>query len=79
MMPSSAATTSTTRSVAAAPRARMAEKAACPGVSRKVRDWREPGMDTSKAPMCWVMPPASCGVWVGGWQQRQLQRCVRER
>ncbi len=36
MTPSSAATTSTTISVTLAPRARMAEKAAWPGVSRKV-------------------------------------------
>ena len=36
MTPSSAATTSTTMSVARAPRARMAVKAAWPGVSRKV-------------------------------------------
>ena len=34
--PSSAATTSTTMSVTLAPRERMAEKAAWPGVSRKV-------------------------------------------
>ncbi|CSD55352.1 Uncharacterised protein [Vibrio cholerae] len=34
--PSSAATTSTTISVACAPRARIAVNAACPGVSRKV-------------------------------------------
>jgi hypothetical protein len=36
MTPSSAATTSTTTSVMLAPRARMAEKASWPGVSRKV-------------------------------------------
>ena len=36
MTPSSAATTRTTMSVTLAPRARMAEKAAWPGVSRKV-------------------------------------------
>ena len=36
MTPSSAATTSTTMSVTLAPRARIAEKAAWPGVSRKV-------------------------------------------
>ena len=36
MMPSVAATTSTTRSVACAPRARMAVNAAWPGVSMKV-------------------------------------------
>jgi len=34
--PSSAATTSTTMSVILAPRARIAVKASCPGVSRKV-------------------------------------------
>jgi hypothetical protein len=37
--PSSAATTSTTMSVTLAPRMRMAEKAAWPGVSRKVTAW----------------------------------------
>ncbi len=36
MTPSSAATTSTTKSVTLAPRARMAVKASWPGVSRKV-------------------------------------------
>ncbi|MCY1378158.1 hypothetical protein D9M69_657700 [compost metagenome] len=36
MTPSSAATTRTTMSVTLAPRARIAEKAAWPGVSRKV-------------------------------------------
>mmetsp|Transcript_16031 Transcript_16031/g.53876 ORF Transcript_16031/g.53876 Transcript_16031/m.53876 type:complete len:351 (+) Transcript_16031:356-1408(+) len=36
LTPSSAATTRTTTSVTLAPRERMAEKAACPGVSRKV-------------------------------------------
>ena len=36
---SSAVTTSTTISVTSAPRARMAEKAAWPGVSRKVTAW----------------------------------------
>jgi hypothetical protein len=39
--------------------ARMAENAACPGVSRKVMVPPEPGILTWKAPMCWVMPPAS--------------------
>ena len=39
MTPSSAATTSTTMSVTLAPRARMAVKAAWPGVSRKVIFW----------------------------------------
>lgn|GEM_PF-3243823 len=37
MMPSLAATTSTTMSVTSAPRARISVKMACPGVSRKVR------------------------------------------
>ena len=49
---SSAATTSTTMSVTAAPRARMEEKAACPGVSRKVSRLLLPGSSTSNAPMC---------------------------
>ncbi len=39
MTPSSAATTSTTMSVTSAPRARMAVKAAWPGVSMKVISW----------------------------------------
>ena len=39
MTPSSAATTRTTMSVTLAPRARMAEKAAWPGVSRNVTFW----------------------------------------
>ena len=39
MTPSSAATTRTTMSVTLAPRARIAEKAAWPGVSRKVTFW----------------------------------------
>lgn len=41
-----------TRSVMAAPRARIALKAAWPGVSRKVRDCWLSGIFTSKAPMC---------------------------
>ena len=57
MTPSSAATTSTITSVTCAPRARMAVKASCPGVSMKVI-WR-PLMSTTEAPMCCVMPPAS--------------------
>ena len=57
MTPSSAATTSTTMSVASAPRARIAVKAACPGVSIKVSG--PSGRSTMYAPMCWVMPPAS--------------------
>ena len=39
MIPSSAATTSTTISVTLAPRARISEKAAWPGVSMKVIFW----------------------------------------
>ena len=46
--PSSAATASTTMSVSAAPRARMAEKAAWPGVSRKVMAAPLPGMRTCR-------------------------------
>ena len=57
MTPSSAATTSTTISVALAPRARIAVNAAWPGVSRNVMFPR--GVSTWYAPMCWVMPPAS--------------------
>lgn len=72
MTPSSAATTRTTTSVTIAPLARMAENAACPGVSRKVIilslfPWEEfspfdtDNEETGKvnAPMCCVMPPAS--------------------
>src|SRR5690606_10591367 len=55
--PSSAATTSTTMSVIFAPRARMDENAACPGVSRKLM--MPLSVSTWYAPMCWVMPPAS--------------------
>ena len=55
--PSSAATTSTTMSVAWAPRARIAVNASWPGVSRKVTlPWL---VSTWYAPMCWVMPPNS--------------------
>ena len=57
MTPSSAATTSTTTSVALAPRARMAVNASWPGVSMKVICL--PSCVTTDAPMCWVMPPAS--------------------
>mmetsp|Transcript_5019 Transcript_5019/g.13144 ORF Transcript_5019/g.13144 Transcript_5019/m.13144 type:complete len:300 (-) Transcript_5019:145-1044(-) len=62
--PSSAATTTTTTSVTAAPRARISLKALCPGVSRKVTNAPsstspEPTR-TGKAPMCCVIPPASC-------------------
>lgn len=57
MIPSSAATTRTIMSVTPAPRARIAEKAACPGVSRKVMDLRPlslpvEGTGTEKAPIC---------------------------
>ena len=56
--PSSAAHTSTATSVTLAPRLRIALKAACPGVSRKVSS-PPPEHRTTKAPRCWVMPPAS--------------------
>ena len=63
MMPSSAATTSTTMSVHCAPRMRIAVKASWPGVSRKVICW--PWISAVYAPMCCVMPPASPAVtWV---------------
>ncbi len=57
MTPSSAATTSTTTSVASAPRARIAVNASWPGVSMNVigRSF----LTTWYAPMCCVMPPAS--------------------
>lgn len=63
--PSSAATTNTTMSVTLAPRARIAEKAACPGVSKKVINRGAVEVvfslatGTENAPMCWVIPPAS--------------------
>src|SRR3954468_22428083 len=44
-------------SVTFAPRARIAVKASCPGVSRKVIP--RPSWSTWYAPMCWVIPPAS--------------------
>ena len=58
MTPSSAAHTSTATSVHRAPLCRIAEKAACPGVSRKVSS---PPLEraTTNAPMCCVIPPAS--------------------
>mmetsp|Transcript_12125 Transcript_12125/g.32250 ORF Transcript_12125/g.32250 Transcript_12125/m.32250 type:complete len:634 (-) Transcript_12125:127-2028(-) len=59
LTPSSAATTSTTMSVMLAPRARMSEKAAWPGVSMKVIVSSESGSEIWYAPMCCVMPPAS--------------------
>ena len=48
-----------TRSVMAAPRARIALKAAWPGVSRKVSDCWLSGIFTSKAPIC-CTPPRAC-------------------
>lgn len=57
MMPSSAAMTMTAMSATLAPRCRMVVKASCPGVSMKTTvPW---GVFTSKAPTCWVIPPAS--------------------
>ena len=57
MTPSSAATTRMITSVMFAPRSRMSEKAACPGVSSIVM---EPSRVVSLyAPMFCVMPPAS--------------------
>mmetsp|Transcript_7867 Transcript_7867/g.16418 ORF Transcript_7867/g.16418 Transcript_7867/m.16418 type:complete len:251 (-) Transcript_7867:564-1316(-) len=60
LTPSSAATTSTTMSVTSAPRWRMSEKAACPGVSMK--EMRVPSCSTWYAAICWVIPPASPAV-----------------
>ena len=57
IIPSVADTTSTTISVAWAPRARIAVKASCPGVSKNVSVPR--GVVTRYAPMCCVMAPAS--------------------
>ena len=64
LAPSLAATTRTTRSVTFAPRARIALKAAWPGVSRKVICWSSClrsgwGKEMVYAPMCWVIPPDS--------------------
>ena len=55
--PSSAATAKITISVAFAPLALIAEKASCPGVSKKVII--PLGVSTWYAPICWVIPPAS--------------------
>ena len=55
---SSAAMMMIAMSVTCAPRARIAVKASCPGVSRKVM-WRPSDSVTLYAPMCCVMPPAS--------------------
>ena len=59
--PSSAATTTTATSVTLAPRARIAENASWPGVSRKVmsRGSSLIVVETWYAPMAWVIPPAS--------------------
>jgi len=54
---SSAATTRTAMSVTSAPRALIAVKASCPGVSRNTIFF--PFMTTSEAPMCCVIPPDS--------------------
>ena len=58
--PSSAATTRTAISVEFAPRIRIAVNASCPGVSRNVIFC--PLIDTTYAPMCCVIPPASRSV-----------------
>ena len=58
--PSSAATTRIAISVEFAPRIRIAVKASCPGVSRNVIFC--PLMDTTEAPICCVIPPASLSV-----------------
>mmetsp|Transcript_15068 Transcript_15068/g.32739 ORF Transcript_15068/g.32739 Transcript_15068/m.32739 type:complete len:331 (+) Transcript_15068:1361-2353(+) len=58
LTPSSAATTRTTMSVTFAPRDRISEKAAWPGVSMKVIVCPF-GAVTADAPICCVMPPAS--------------------
>jgi hypothetical protein len=65
-------------SVAAAPRARIAPKAAWPGVSRKVIVEPEPGSATSNAPMCCVMPPTSAGRAQGGGKGRAGRRKGRQ-
>ena len=56
-------------------------RTAWPGVSRNVRDCWEPGICTSNAPMCCVMPPASCiggsaAAEVGAWLRRIEACCV---
>ena len=58
--PSFAATTSTTMSVACAPRARISVNASWPGVSRNTMS--PFGVGTLYAATCWVMPPASPAV-----------------
>ena len=58
--PSSAATTSIAISVELAPRIRIAVNASCPGVSRNVIFWLF--IDTTEAPICCVIPPASLSV-----------------
>ncbi len=58
--PSSAATTRMAISVELAPRIRIAVNASCPGVSRNVIFWLL--MDTTDAPICCVIPPASRSV-----------------
>ena len=58
--PSSAATTRIAISVEFAPRIRIAVNASWPGVSRNVIFC--PLMDTTDAPICWVIPPASRSV-----------------
>ena len=58
--PSSAATTRIAISVEFAPRIRIAVNASCPGVSRNVMFWSL--IDTTDAPMCCVIPPASRSV-----------------
>ena len=55
--PSSADTTNITISVTCAPLALIAEKAACPGVSKNVIS--PLSVETLYAPICWVIPPAS--------------------
>uniref|UniRef100_A0A224Y3J4 Putative secreted protein n=1 Tax=Panstrongylus lignarius TaxID=156445 RepID=A0A224Y3J4_9HEMI len=57
MTPSSAATTKTTISVHCAPRFRIEQKAAWPGVSKKVIVSLPNA--TLKAPICCVIPPNS--------------------
>ena len=58
--PSSAATTKIAISVEFAPRIRIAVNASCPGVSKNVIFC--PLIDTTDAPICCVIPPASLSV-----------------
>ena len=60
IIPSSAATTSIAISVTCAPLALIDVKASCPGVSKNTIFC--PFIDTSDAPICWVIPPASLDV-----------------